>query len=137
MHSIGFEKNVVTWFDGKVPQTKVPPTLVAGCLVTVKNEHFPDSGTLVWLADGYQLLLTDSRRPKLHIFNQSKVVEVIFRLEEIGFWEDFFLLLEEKGYFIGVEEVKALAKAHLDSGVEAISASKVWKSLRKNGLAIV
>ncbi len=137
MHSIGFEKNVVTWFDGKVPQTKVPPTLVAGCLVTVKNEHFPDSGTLVWLADGYQLLLTDSRRPKLHIFNQSKVVEVIFRLEEIGFWEDFFLLLEEKRYFIGVEEVKALAKAHLDSGVEAISASKVWKSLRKNGLAIV
>ena len=137
MHNLGFEKNVVAWFDGRVPQAKVSPTLIAGYLVTVKNEHFPESGTLVWLADGYQLQLTDSRRPKLHIFNQSKMVEVIFRLEEIGFWENFFLLLEEKGCFVDVEQVENLAKSHLPGGIEAISGSKVWKSLRKNGLVVV
>lgn len=137
MHNLAFEKNVATWFDGRVPQTKVAPTLIAGCLVTVKNDFFPESGTLAWLADGYQLLLTDSRRPKLHIFSQSKVVEVIFRLEEIAFWESFFLQLEEQTNFIEVDQVVSLAKNHLPGGVEVISSSKVWKSLRKNGLVIV
>ncbi|WP_320052775.1 radical SAM protein [uncultured Acetobacteroides sp.] len=137
MHNLGLEKSVATWFDDRVPQAKVAPTLIAGCLVTVKNDSFPDSGTLVWLADGYQLLLTDSRRPKLHIFTQSKMVEVIFRLEEIAFWENFFLLLDEHSNFVAVDLVISLAKNHLPGGVAVISSSKVWKTARKNGLVVV
>lgn len=137
MLNLGFERKVSSWFEGKVPIATVPPTLVAGYLVTPKNEMYPERGALVWLADGYQLILTDSRRPKLHIFNQGKTVEVIFRLEEIGFWEHFFQLLDENGSFVEVEKVKELAETNLSGGVDTIAFSKVWKSLRKNGLVVV
>lgn len=137
MHNIALDKPVTTWFEAKLPKANVEATLIAGYLVTIKNDHFPDRGTLVWLADGYQLFLTDSRRPKLHIFNQSKVVEVIFRHDEIGFWESFFQLLDENGRMVDIEQVVELAKNNFSGGEDAISNSKVWKLLRKNGLVVV
>lgn len=137
MHKIGLERPVETWFQGRVPRTKVLSTLVMGYLVTVKNEQLPEAGRLIWLGDGFQLLLTDSRRPKLHIFARNKMVEVIFKLDEITFWEDFFRKLEENGGTIEVTSLTTLVNQHLSGGITLLQASKVWKSLRKNGLILV
>lgn len=134
MHKVGFEKTVSSWFSAKVGRTQLAPTLIQGYLVTIKNDMLPDQGRFVWIGDGYHLQLTDSRRPKLHIFGQNKLVEVIFRLEEIAFWEDFFGNLEENDNSVGVDVLKTLANQHLGGGSAALLSSKVWKTLRKNGL---
>lgn len=134
MHQLGFDKPVQSWFDSRVPRSTISSTLVQGYLVTPKHEVLAERGSYVWIADGFQLLLTDSRRPKLHIFSKGKVVEVILRAEEILFWEDFFRLLEENGGLLDVEAIKSTAEHHLLGAEGALLASKVWKTLRKNGL---
>ena len=137
MHGLGFDDSVYKWFDVRVPKTTLPSTLIQGYLITDKHDVFPEKGAYVWLADGYQLILTDSRRPKLHIFNNGKQVEVILKLDEIAFWENFFAKLDECDGFLEIETLKNGVNSLLYGGVRALLGSKVWKTLRKNGLILV
>lgn len=136
MHGVALDKPLNTWFEEKVPRCSIPSTLIAGYLITPKNDHLPNRGWLVSLADGFQLKLTDSRKPKLYIFNQSKHVEVVINTVEVDFWEVFFDMLKDQDGFWEISKLRELVLNQFPGGEEAFITSKVWKSLRKNGLAV-
>lgn len=137
MLKLGFERPLGSWFEARVPRTTIPPTLIQGYMVTTKNEVLPEKGDVVWIGDGYQLILTDSRRPKFHVYVQNKVVEAILKADEIAFWESFMGLFSAHSRKVPLNQVVDLAEQHLSGGEITLVNSKVWKILRKNGLIIV
>jgi hypothetical protein len=142
MHGIGLEEPLQSWFDFKIPNTKVKPNFIQECLL--KWDEPKDNGVLIWM--GKQPVIQDKivekkgKKTELKTFVIQQKTETIyldFKPDEALFLMELFSKISiDKSKGLPIIEVKNLAENYIESFILFWN-YKNTDILKQNGLLLV
>ncbi len=137
MHDYGFDMHLSEWFDFEIPQTKLPPTLIAN-YIRPKNKIKLLSKRILWM-HALPEIVPQKKNKTMLVFHLS---EHSFRLKLTNNKASFIFRMLQRASVMADERIIFSQLEELDliksyASLQSLNRSNEWQTLRKNGLLLI